>query len=336
MPTALEQYYATNYSKCNLPYNILATWQAVAYPIHIIQFCSLPVQVLAFYIIITKTPPRMKPMQLPLFLNHLFCALFDICMCTLSTLYFFQPIMAFASVGVLNWLGVPFVYQAVLGGAMLAGVAGSYVFLFESRSSSLPENRFRIYRKTSRFAYFTYFLTPFIAAYVGMVMIAEESDAGKLRALAIYPCPTREFFIFPVCVFEGTTSHIFLVYALVMSHTSGNIIFHVACLVYYLYVAPPRTLSQTTRRDQKIFLVCVTAQTSVPLLVIIAPAMTVLLASWAGYYRQEWMSLAAICVATHALAESIAIMMVHKPYRAAIRKMLRKENAIVIHRSVEL
>ncbi|CAB07489.2 Serpentine Receptor, class H [Caenorhabditis elegans] len=336
MSTTLEQYYATNYTKCNLPYNILATWQAVAYPIHIIQFFSLPFQVLAFYIIMTKTPPRMKPLQLPLFLNHLFGGLLDVCFCSFSTLFFFEPMMAFATVGVFNWLGLSFVYQGVLGAAMASGVAGSYVFLFESRSSSLLENRFRIHRKSSSFLYYTYFFAPYIAVLVAIYNVAEESDAAKLRALEVYPCPTPEFFMFSVCVFVGNPSNMFLIFAFLLLQATGNIIFHVACLVYYLYVAPPSTLSQATKRDQRTFLISVSIQTSIPLFVIIAPAMAVLLASWTGTYRQEWMNLSNVCIATHGLAESISIMLVHKPYRAAIRRILGTGNTIANHRSVEL
>lgn len=110
MSSALEEYYATNYSKCNLSYNYLATWQAVAYPLHSSQLITLPFQITAFYIIFTKTTVRMKPMQLPLFLNHLFCALFDFCLCTLSSLFVFQPMMAFAGVGLLSWIGISFIY----------------------------------------------------------------------------------------------------------------------------------------------------------------------------------------------------------------------------------
>nr|pir hypothetical protein F08E10.4 - Caenorhabditis elegans [Caenorhabditis elegans] len=223
----------------------------------------------------------MKPMQLPLFLNHLFGGLLDVCFCSFSTLFFFEPMMAFATVGVFNWLGVPFVYQGVFGAAMASGVAGSYVFLFESRSSSLIGNRFRIHKQSSSFLYYTYFFAPYIAVLVAIANVAEESDAAKLRALEVYPCPTPEF----LC-------------------------------------------SQSAYSWE--------TQTSIPLFVIIAPAMAVLLASWTGTYRQEWMNLSNICIATHGLAESIAIVLVHKPYRAAIKKILRKGNTIANHRSVEL
>nr|pir hypothetical protein R08H2.12 - Caenorhabditis elegans [Caenorhabditis elegans] len=87
---------------------------------HLAQFIALPFQTMSFHIILTKTPDRMKPMRLPLFLNHLFCALFDFYLCTLSCLYIFPPMMAFTGLGLLSWIG-PFLYQAVVGGLAAVG-----------------------------------------------------------------------------------------------------------------------------------------------------------------------------------------------------------------------
>lgn len=111
---ALAEYYATNYTKCNLTYSFLASWQGVAYPNHAIQLLSLPIQVLAFYIILNKTPVYMKSVKWPLFINHLSCALFELTLCTLSTLYCFLPIFGMFGVGVLSWIGMPYGSQLAL------------------------------------------------------------------------------------------------------------------------------------------------------------------------------------------------------------------------------
>lgn len=175
-----------------------------------------------------------------------------------------------------------------------------------------------------------------MVALVALIIIAKETDAAKLRDLQIYPCPTREFFIYSVCVFEGPPDVIFLVFISLLLHLTGNSIFHVACLVYYLHVSPSRIISKNNRKDQKVFLYSITVQLSVPVLMAIFPTTTVLFASQLGYYRQEWMNLAIDCVGCHGLAESLAIMLVHKPYREAIRKYFKKNNSIVIRRSGEL
>ncbi|CCD73631.1 Serpentine Receptor, class H [Caenorhabditis elegans] len=340
MPTPLEEYYATNYSKCNITYTYLASWQGIAYPSHIAQVFSLPFQILAFYLIIFQTPVKMKQMQWSLFLNHLFCAFTDLFLCTLSTPYIFGPIMAIAGVGVLSWLGIPFVYQGVFGGFIVTGFVGSYVRLFECRSSSIQGNRFRISRRSTRLLYYTFLLIPYYAAFIVIVLVGESSNSAKLKTLSHYPCPTREFFILPVFILlvnGGSESLYILMTAVMALIATVNILIHVICLVYYLYVVPPRTLSKETRQNQRVFLVAVVLQTSVPLMLIIVPGMAVVLPLLAGYYRQEWINLAVNVMAFHGLGESIAIVLVHKPYRHVVRERLRKRTIRnrVIGRSIE-
>lgn len=112
---SLQEYYATNYSSCNIEYSFLASWQGLAYPSHSIQLISFPFQIFTSYIILQKTPKTMQSMKWPLFVNHFACAAFDIAICTLSTPYIIFPILGIFGVGILGFFGIPFTIQVSMG-----------------------------------------------------------------------------------------------------------------------------------------------------------------------------------------------------------------------------
>ncbi|ULT92011.1 hypothetical protein L3Y34_009600 [Caenorhabditis briggsae] len=88
--------------------------------------------------------------------------------------------------------------------------------------------------------------------------------------------------------------------------TFANSVFHWACTIYYLFVAPPsRSTSAETRRAQRHFLIGTMIQTSIP-----------------GYYNQGLMNLGIIFYGLNGLVESLAILSVYRPYRNAVKDIL--------------
>ncbi|EFO95633.1 hypothetical protein CRE_09026 [Caenorhabditis remanei] len=194
MAKDLNAYYLKNYSQCNLQYSFLASWQGLAYPSHVIQSISLPFLVLTVYIILKKTPSNMKSFSIPLLHCHIWYSLLNLLASTLATPYIYIRFFAGFGVGVLSWLGVPFMYQTLLGLLSLSGSTSSCIFLFENRSHSLRENTLKIKGKYSRIIY--HFLMFMINCSILVVVFGSPSDQEvyKLQLLELDPCPTPEFF----------------------------------------------------------------------------------------------------------------------------------------------
>ncbi|CAA20962.2 Serpentine Receptor, class H [Caenorhabditis elegans] len=340
MQSAIEEYYATNYSNCNLTYSFLASWQSISYTSHVIQLVALPLQILALYVIIYKTPIAMKISKIPLLINHSLCVILDFVFCTLCTLYIFVPMYAMSGIGVLAWIGVPTLLQVIIFFVAMLCATFSYIYLFESRASSLLNNRFRITNNRSRIVYNCVILIPVLFALPFLFFFRRDQDAAKLDALKNYPCPTREFFT--TSVFIALTDKTLMSYVLVpflmgVSSVVGHFLFQMGCLVYYIYIVPSRSVSRETREKQKTFLISILFQTSVPFFVAI-PAATVLFLYLYGYYSQKVMNSVICFIQNHGIVESICLICVHKPYRNAIAikikslKCARARNVIPVER----
>ncbi|CAO4377178.1 unnamed protein product [Caenorhabditis nigoni] len=328
MSLELQNYYSTNYSNCNLSYHWLATWQGLAYPSHAIQVIASPIQIFTFYIIWTKTPSTMKSMKSPLLVNHFWSTWFDFMVCTLSTPYVFLPTTGLFGVGILSSLGFSFIPQLVTGFVSCLCLCSSYLYLFESRSSALPQNRFRMTRKVSRILYHSLVLFINLPLLLSMFFFTTTAESEKLKALKTDPCPTKEFFEFPVIFFisDPEIRHFFLIILLpVMGvHSFGNLGFHVSCTVYYLFVATPKTtISSGTRRAQRNFFIGISFQAAIPVLIFLVPAAALLVLVFTENYKQEFMNLAVITFGMNGLAESLAILSIHHPFRIAVKRMLR-------------
>nr|pir hypothetical protein K10G4.6 - Caenorhabditis elegans [Caenorhabditis elegans] len=325
MTSALEKYYATNYSNCNLEYNFLASWKGVAYPSHVIQILSLPFQILAFYVIIFKTPISMKHVKTSLLINHLFCALLDLFLCTVCTVYFFLPMYGMFFVGLFSWFGVPNGVQLLIVWLSMIFAAASYVYLFESRNSTLTQNKFRMTRRKTRVIFYSLFLLPCVSVIFVGKLIPEDQDAAKLFALMEYPCPTREFFTSEVLIVfadKNIIEGVVRIFPFGCAYISSFFLFQVSTLIYYICVAPSNTTSRDTQQKQKVFLICILLQTSIPLFLGMCPIILTFMAFLTGHYYQEMANLTFCSLGLHGLAESIAIVTVHRPYRKAISQMV--------------
>ncbi|CAO4377192.1 unnamed protein product [Caenorhabditis nigoni] len=160
-----------------------------------------------------------------------------------------------------------------------------------------------------------------------MVFFSTTEESNKLEALKTDPCPTEEFFKFPVLFFisDPEIQQYFLKFWLpgVGFQWLGNLGFHVASTVYYLFFSSPKTtISSGTRRAQRVFFIGIIVQTSIPVLILLVPAAGLVFQVFTNNYRQEFMNLNIIICGLNGLAESLAILLIHHPFRIAVKKML--------------
>ncbi|EFO95471.1 hypothetical protein CRE_09439 [Caenorhabditis remanei] len=320
MVQTLEEYYLKNYSQCNLEYSFLASWQGLAYPSYVLQVIALPFQAISFYVIIKKTPNKMTSLKYPMLICHFWATLLNSLFCTFETPYVFHRMAAVFTVGLFSYFQVSTQLQ------LLIGTTCSYTFLFESRSSSLQTNRFKITRKVFRVIYHSmFFLVNSTISWIFFITPTNQ-EAAKMQALEADPCPNSEFFKFDVLILTTNQNLLnFIIWIhgpFILLHAVGHLQFHVSCLVYYLYYAPSTLISKNTQRLQRQFFVRIVFQTGVHFVFIAIPFLFMAFIHAIDCQCQEIMNLSTIIVGLHGLMSSISILLVHNVYRKAVVKMM--------------
>ncbi|EFO95252.1 hypothetical protein CRE_09027 [Caenorhabditis remanei] len=325
MIMTLEEYYLVNYSQCNVPYSFLASWQGLAYPSHVIQSVSFALEVLTIFLIMSKTPVQMKTFRYQLLFGYFWCTLINLLACSLATPYVYLKFRGGFGVGLLSWLGVPFKYQAVTGFFALSCATSSYIFLFEGCSSSLQENKFRITRKCFRIVYHSLIFLINSSTFFIFFKSPPDHDSTKLNVLELDPCPTSEFFNSDVFIMSTDQNLIgFYVWFLgpfILLNATGHVLFHAACTIYYLFIAPSKLVSTQTQRLQRLFFIGAVFQTGIPLIFVAMPALIVAVIYSINCACQDIMNLAVLIVELHCIAVSLTILTVYDSYRKAMVQM---------------
>ncbi|EFO95050.1 hypothetical protein CRE_09059 [Caenorhabditis remanei] len=342
MYSTLSEYYLLEYPKCNAQYDFLASWQGLAWPSHILQGVAFPFQVLTFYIIVKNTPNHMSVVKWPILINHFWCTWLDFTICAFSTPYIFLSYLGFLGVGLFSWYGIPYLFQIVLAilvafceldvqnmclqNNFVSGASGSYIYLFESRSNSLQENRFKFKKSTSRFIYHVAIFILDLSLFGMFWSVPGDQDSARLQVLTLDPCPTPEFFFENVFIVTTDTDTIrFYTWFLIpflLFHSIGHVLFHAACTVYYIFIAPTKSTSPLTRQIQRQFFVGLIFQTGIPVVFLAAPITYSMLAFFTDNLEQKWMNIAVIVAGLHGIGESLSVLMVHSSYRNAVWRLI--------------
>lgn len=207
------------------------------------------------------------------------------------------------------------------------------IYLFESRSSGIPENKYKITEPRSKFLFYTInLMVPCAICVFIFDHVPEDQEAAKLEALMVVPCPIREFFMPNVYVLLDsfwTNMFMAIVIPLLVSSVMSQILFFIVCSFYYLYLAPSLLTSSQTRSNQKHFFIGTLKQTGVALSVMILAFSIATLTFKSKQSTQELTNLYFIIFGFHGIVQSITVLMVHQPYRQLLREMIRCGNAKV-------
>ena len=202
----------------------------------------------------------------------------------------------------------------------------SLIYLFESRSSSIINNRFRIKRTRTRVIYYVLNYLLYSSIVLILYNIPENQEAAKLESLKSSPCPAREFFTEPTYILISNRVWAdFIVFFYMSSYilvTTVHIVFFVVCSVHYLYVKPV-FMSLLTRKYQINFFIGIVIQAVVPLFVIVLTYAIAIVAILMNRLTQSIVNMCIVTVSVHGLVESLAIISIHAPYRAAVKSLFR-------------
>ncbi|CAL2044098.1 unnamed protein product [Caenorhabditis brenneri] len=322
MAKTVAEYYVTNYTRCKIDDSFLGSWQGLAYTSHFTQVFAVPVQVLTFSLIIHKTPSIMRCMKWPLLFSHF-------CFGTLSTPYLFYPQGALFGCGLLNTFNIPILILMFPGCFVICSMAISLVYLFESRSSAIHNNRWKIKKRSTRVIYYVtnYLLyTPVIYL---LLNTPTDQEAAKLDSLKVTPCPTREFFTQPIYILFSDSFWgefvVFVVFSTYIGINAVQIGFFILCSLFYLFIAPSYTISTHTRSYQIHFFIGIIIQTSVPLIVIVLTYAVAITAIMMDGMTQGIVNMCIVTVGIHGFAESLTIVLIHRPYRNFVWSLLTRK-----------
>lgn len=262
------------------------------------------------------------------------------------TPYYFLPSVAGFNVGLLSYIGVPvhiqlfLICNSIFGESCddlcetlntISAMIIAILALFETRSSSIQENMFKIQRQTTRFAYYSVNFVFQTSVLIPMFSsIPENQESAKLQILESFPCPTREFFTSPtfVVLTDPFWTNYILYYmtpAICISGCSQTLFYAFIC-VYYLYVAPSNATSPQTRKMQQKWFMGLCLQCAIPLAIFAIPYSVALVALIVERFTQTMMNSLVVVFGFHGVAESVVIIVVHKSYREGFKQMFTKRD----------
>ncbi|EFP12771.1 hypothetical protein CRE_05042 [Caenorhabditis remanei] len=257
------------------------------------------------------------------------CVLLDFLVCSMSTPYVFLHFLGFFGAGFFSGFGVSNMVQIVTGLLVFFGMVNSNIFVFESRSSSLQMNRFRMTRTSVRIMYHVVSFCLNSSICLFLLFSPDDQSAAKLDALKLDPCPTREFFINDILIISTDihTIHFILWICgpVIMLHMTIHLFFHAICTIYYLYVAPSKSISVETQRNQRKFFMGIIFQTTIPMVVFLSIVGLIVIDGVKQSMSQSIMNSTIIAIGGHGIVESISVILVHRSYRRVVLRMLKKQ-----------
>lgn len=86
-------------------------------------------------------------------------------------------------------------------------------------------------------------------------------------------------------------------------------------------------MSSRTYQMHKQLFIGLIIQTSVPLSMLVTPLIFLEIAVVINYHNQFLVNVGVVIVASHGLVTTIVMILVHKPYRLAMERLIRKDSA---------
>ncbi|CAL2043707.1 unnamed protein product [Caenorhabditis brenneri] len=304
-------------SNCTGLSNYWSTPDFMALAFHILTIIEVPTHIFVGYVIVFKTPARMGNVKWYMFHVHFWSAILDISFTFLVTPYFIFPATAGYSLGVFIWLGLDPVYQVTVLVVEIGLTIISILVLFENRYTFLASERGVFWKRFRKIfigclyvVAWTYFI-PFIF---------QVPDPNVAVPIVLKQLPTlRCFYTGSIFVFtlDSTVVARVTMLKLIIEFSYLGILVH---LTFRSLIKQTKNaaLSKNTLALQKKFFISIIIQTAIPFAIIILPI------AYCGYmmatesYNQMFNNFAFIIISSHGLISTIAILLIHEPYRTAL------------------
>ncbi|EFP00232.1 hypothetical protein CRE_19073 [Caenorhabditis remanei] len=307
--------------------------------LHILSSISIPFHLFGAYCILFKTPQFMSSVQIPLLHFHFWTFMADLMFSVLVSPYVLVPTFTISVHGIFQEIGLnPGILACLIIITIESMLVSLYDHIYHDFSAMcfsinlILENRYMllingnlIWRKIRvPWLVLNYLLIPFFSLPI-YLNIPVDQEKAKLTVFKIFqtlpclPSEIRESKLFVVnekLITINISSICFLFY-----FVSQGAVF--STRLRYSLRKTGSQLSDKTARLQKKFLKSLLIQIYTPALVIGASLIFLLMEYALGFYSQKANNIAFIYISCYGLVSTIAMLIVHNPYRVFIVNIFR-------------
>lgn len=163
--------------------------------------------------------------------------------------------------------------------------------LLENRHNSILFNRFQITKNRTKIIYYLVrYLSGLIYSMSLLFFIPEDQNSALLQVLTKIPCPSQEFFtasdVFVLCIDENYVTFLALFTGIGVLTEIAQIVFFLACCVYYLFVSVRSFASKKTRQMQVKYFASIILQISIPMGFMMPTVLYIFLSLSYKFYNQ--------------------------------------------------
>ncbi|CAI2348956.1 unnamed protein product [Caenorhabditis sp. 36 PRJEB53466] len=290
---------------------------------HTLTSIEVPLHIFGAYIIIFKTPKSMDSARTIIFIVHTLCSVMDI-YCTFFLVFvFWVPSPSGYPVGFLSTLGVSSTIQTFIFFNTLLATGIGFIGLFENRHDTLVigQSGRSESRNFKRFLFFA--LTFFICAsdIVYVFMSLPDVEIGRISVQKQQPCIPMSLINNPGFIHLNIDNYLIpMLTGIIITALFLQGSFFVIYTIHNLFFAV-RIVSKTTQRMQRKFFVAMILQALIPVTSIVIPMYYLYLAWSFSYYNQKYNNFAEIAFGMNGFFTTIVMIIVHQPYRKAVKNM---------------
>ncbi|CAL2043764.1 unnamed protein product [Caenorhabditis brenneri] len=213
-------------------------------------------------------------------------------------------------------------------------MVASIVIVFENRFYRVCSVRIKRHWRKVRIKWISLHYIIVIGMLIPFYFLAPDQETAVQRIFRTFPCLPRYIYEAPMYVLtENYLYHLTVIVAYLA--IAGVEVFTIIGYVGYntLEQMKSRTLSDKTFQMQKTFFIALVVQISIPLILAVAPVVSWFILILGFWYHQWITNLGVIMFTTHGAVSTIAMLIAHRPYREAIRTMIRKRRAASVENS---
>ncbi|CAB04629.2 Serpentine Receptor, class H [Caenorhabditis elegans] len=300
--------------------NFFATDGFYAGTLHFLTAIEIPLHTFGAFMIICKTPEKMRHVKWILLLLHFVGALLDIFLSCLTTPVVNFPMISGYPLGLAVPLGLPINVLAYIGISMVGTLAVTILVVFEDRHYQIINALFGRKRSWYRLLYIIvlYFISATFLA-PAYLKIPNENLA-KLVIKNKIPCITDDVLQRPGYFIISTTNTTFCLCLLFMLSIFATQLFYFVFSIFN-HFSHTVAKSRATARQQRKFVIAMCIQVFIPVVVVIIPVVYIICANFFDYYSQAGNNLAMAAIVTHGVLTTFTMLIVHSPYRKATLEM---------------